>query len=222
MNAYVVFMWVPSMMKLPGNLVIPTGLVFASFMLAMSIGGMLFGVLTPIIPGGAETLCILVYIISAIAMIIPVYKFEFWWVYIAFLVLEGMVGMFNSCGATLRSRYYPDHIQSTIMSAFRVPLNLIVVLGTVLTDRASTTVELQGVFAVVVGLHLIAAGLQILLSLYVPTPITTTDATAASGANNNSNGATASVTTPKKGHNSNSNESETARKRYDLRSREKK
>ena len=222
MYACVVFMWVPSMMKLPGNRDIPTGLVFASFMLAMSIGGMLFGVLTPIIPGGAETLCILVYIISAIAMIIPVYKFEFWWVYIAFLVLEGMVGMFNSCGATLRSRYYPDHIQSTIMSAFRVPLNLIVVLGTVLTDRASTTVELQGVFAVVVGLHLIAAGLQILLSLYVPTPITTTDATAASGANNNSNGATASVTTPKKGHNSNSNESETARKRYDLRSREKK
>jgi hypothetical protein len=26
-------------------------------------------------------------------------------VLIAFLVLEGMVGMFNSCGATLRSRY---------------------------------------------------------------------------------------------------------------------
>ena len=74
-----VFMWVPSMLHIMGDRgALPTGLVFASFMLAMSVGGMLFGLLLPIVPGGVETLCILVYLLSGIAMLVPVYKFEFW------------------------------------------------------------------------------------------------------------------------------------------------
>lgn len=143
---------------------LPTGLVFASFMLSMSIGGMLFGLLLPIVPGGVETLCILVYLISALAMMVPILKFSFWWVYISFLVLEAMVGMFNSCGATLRSRYYPEHLQSTIMSVFRLPLNLLVVVGTLLTSNANNIVELQGVFKVLVGVHGVAMCLQMAMS----------------------------------------------------------
>ena len=158
-------MWVPSMLHVMGDRgSLPTGLVFASFMLSMSIGGMLFGLLLPIVPGGVETLCILVYLLSAMAMMVPIYKFEFWWVYISFLVLEGMVGMFNSCGATLRSRYYPEHLQSTIMSIFRLPLNLLVVLGTLLTSNANNIIELQDVFKVLVGIHCVAMLLQVIMS----------------------------------------------------------
>lgn len=147
-----------------GRGALPTGLVFASFMLAMSVGGALFGLILPVVPGGAETLCVLVYVISAIAMAVPIFQFSFWWVYISFLVLEAMVGMFNSCGATLRSRYYPESLQSTIMSVFRLPLNLLVVLGTLLTSHANNTSELQSVFCVVVGMHMTAAALQIVMA----------------------------------------------------------
>jgi hypothetical protein len=46
-----VFMWVPAMIAVvPGPL--PTGLVFSSMMLAMTIGGMLSSILLPFIPGG--------------------------------------------------------------------------------------------------------------------------------------------------------------------------
>ena len=45
-----------------------------------------------------------VYAVSAGAMLVPVFYFDFWSVLLSFLVLEAMVGMFNSCGATLRSR----------------------------------------------------------------------------------------------------------------------
>lgn len=160
-----VFLWVPSMLEVMGNRgALPTGLVFASFMLAMSIGGALFGLILPVVPGGAETLCVVVYVISAIAMVVPIFQFSFWWVYISFLVLEAMVGMFNSCGATLRSRYYPESLQSTIMSVFRLPLNLLVVLGTLLTSHANNTSELQSVFSVVAGMHIIAAALQIVMA----------------------------------------------------------
>lgn len=95
------------------------------------------------------------------AMAVPMLTFSFWWVFCAFLVLEAMVGMFNSCGATLRSKHYPDSCQSSIMTVFRLPLNALVVLGTKLTDRASDVPSLQKVFAVLVGMHMIALLFQI-------------------------------------------------------------
>ena len=84
-------------------------------------------------------------------------------IFFAFLVLEVTVGMFNSCGATLRSRYYPDDQQSSIMNVFRVPLNLLVVIGTKLSDWADNEAALKQVFCVVVCMHLTATLLQLAL-----------------------------------------------------------
>ena len=155
-------MWVPSLLAVSSEVggSLPTGLVFSSFMLSMTLGGMLFGLLLPVFPGGAEGLCVLVYFIAALAMAVPLFHFQFWYVVVAFLVLEAMVGMFNSCGATLRSRYYPEGLQSSIMSVFRLPLNLIVVVGTRLTNSANEVKSLQFVFGVVVAMHLAAMLLQ--------------------------------------------------------------
>jgi hypothetical protein len=45
-NYYVVFMWVPTLQKLaPGTGNLPTGLVFSCFMLCVTVGGILFGLL---------------------------------------------------------------------------------------------------------------------------------------------------------------------------------
>lgn len=110
------------------------GLVFSAFMLAMTLGGMLFGILLPIFPRGVEGLCILVYFLAACSMAVPIICFDFWYVLVAFLLLEAMVGMFNSCGGTLRSIYYPEGLQSSIMSVFRLPLNMIVVIGILYID----------------------------------------------------------------------------------------
>jgi hypothetical protein len=49
------------------------------------------------------------------------------------------------------------------MSVFRLPLNLLVVLGTKLTDRANDVPSLQGVYLVIVGMHVIAMLIQVLL-----------------------------------------------------------
>eukprot|EP00597_Dinobryon_sp_UTEXLB2267_P001631 CAMPEP_0170080960 /NCGR_PEP_ID=MMETSP0019_2-20121128/16952_1 /TAXON_ID=98059 /ORGANISM="Dinobryon sp., Strain UTEXLB2267" /LENGTH=415 /DNA_ID=CAMNT_0010295161 /DNA_START=193 /DNA_END=1440 /DNA_ORIENTATION=- len=161
-----VFMWVPSLLSVnTGSL--PTGLVFSAFMLAMTAGGMLFGLLLPVFPGDAEGLCGAVYLLAAASMLVPVFFFDFWSVLVSFLVLEAMVGMFNSCGATLRSRYYPESMQSSIMSVFRLPLNLLVVIGTKMTNNASDKSALQVVFAVLASMHLVAALLQGLLLMTV-------------------------------------------------------
>ena len=111
-------------------------------------------------------LCVFVYVVAAVAMLIPVFMFEFWWVFSSFLVLEAMVGMFNSCGATLRSRYYPEGLQSSIMSVFRLPLNLLVVVGTKLTDKADDIPSLQTVFGVLACMHIVAMVLQVGLQYF--------------------------------------------------------
>jgi hypothetical protein len=149
-----VFMWVPSLIQSTSGS-IPTGLIFSCFMLSMTIGGILFSILLQF-SFSSETLCLFVYIVSAIAMLVPVITFEFWPVFISFLVLETMLGMFNSCGAQLRSKFYPDNLQSSIMSVFRVPLNLLVVFGTKLSEKASDVISLQTVFKMVALMHVLA------------------------------------------------------------------
>jgi len=51
-------------------------------------------------------------------------------------------------------------MQSSIMSVFRLPLNLLVVIGTKMTNNASDKQALQVVFAVLASMHLVAALLQ--------------------------------------------------------------
>jgi len=162
-----VFMWVPNMQLVAGTKSIPTGLVFTCFMLAMTLGGSISGALLSIIPGGAGGVCFLVYLIAAASMAVPIVWFEFWPVFTSFLVLEFTLGIFNAGGGTLRSKYYPESMQSSIMNVFRVPLNGLVVLGTKLTSWAGNDIaELQKVFLVVVGMHLAAAAFQLCLSLF--------------------------------------------------------
>jgi len=160
-----VFMWVPSLMKAADG-PIPTGLLFSAFMLTMTWGGTLSALLLPLLPGGPETLCCLIYLFSAVSMAVPIYSFDFWSVLAAFLVLETMVGMFNSCGATLRSRHYPQDLQASLMSVFRLPLNLLVVLGTRLANSAQEVADLRFVFGVVVMMHWVALVLQLCLCLF--------------------------------------------------------
>lgn len=157
-----VFLWVPSLMKSYGG-AIPTGLVFSAFMLSMTFGGMICPMLLAILPGGAEALCALIYLAAAGCMAVLQRSFSFPTMLTSFLVLEALVGMHNSCGATLRSKYYPEHLQASLMSVFRLPLNLLVVAGTQLASNAGSTSEMQFVFGVITVMHWIAFILQVSL-----------------------------------------------------------
>jgi len=171
-----VFMWVPSLLTITGG-DIPTGLLFSCLMLAMTFGGTfasvqlnLFHWLFPNVEiTGA--VCILMQILAAGSMAVPAFvSFEFWPVFISFLVFEATVGMFNNVGGMLRSKYYPDKIQSSVMSVFRIPLNALVVIGTTLAGAANSAEELQWVFSIVVGMQGAALLLQLFMQLFFPPP----------------------------------------------------
>lgn len=152
-----VFMWVPTLQQmLPGGS-LPTGLVFSCFMMCVSLGGSLFNVLLPC--ARVEILACLTCGVAGLAILVPVLTPSFFYVFPAFLVVEVCVGLYFPTVGVLRSAWLPPHVLSTLMNFSRVPLNILVVTGTRLTDNyASSTV-----FAVCAGWFLLAFVVQVLL-----------------------------------------------------------
>ncbi|KAH7478918.1 Molybdate-anion transporter [Phytophthora ramorum] len=124
-----VFLWYPTLEVVVPNRVLPSGLVFSSFMLCVAIGGKMFDLidkswlreellLTAMVPA------------SAVCLLIPTATENYQFILGSFLVFEVCVGVILPCCATLRSRHFPKVQLSTTLSLFRLPTNVLVVLGT--------------------------------------------------------------------------------------------
>lgn len=103
----------------------------------------------------------LVFLTAAVSMLLPVFTHDFPTILGAFLVLETCVGAFYSCSGLMRSRYLPGELQSSVMNIFRLPLNVLVVVGTRITDLA----EPQTVFMVIASWFFVSSLLQLRLSV---------------------------------------------------------
>merc|ERR1712194_887713 len=136
-----VFLWVPALQRASGQRTLPTGLIFSCFMLAMTFGGAMSRPLLSRVPGGPGMVCLLVYVGAAISMFIPLIWGGFWPVLGGFLCLEACQGVFQASGGALRSRHFPDALQSSLLSVFRIPLNLLVVVGTRITANADADAD---------------------------------------------------------------------------------
>jgi hypothetical protein len=167
-----VFMWVPTLLSLdpPGG--VPTGCVFSSLMMAITIGGILYPVLQAFVTqyvapkeSASEVCASAVYFLASLSMAVPVmcvstvsspYPHCQELILGSFLVVEFCVGLFMPVAGTLRSKYVPDALQGAILNIFRLPLNAIVVSGTYATDH----LEASLVFKLVSSCFFLAALLQ--------------------------------------------------------------
>lgn len=137
-----VFMWVPTLMAKYSHGNLPTGLVFASFMVCIATGGELFGLIVSdpkaiLLKGSVELFSFMVLVVAAASMLAPALNSSSFNVTLgACCVLEICVGAFGGCAATMRSKYIPDAVQSAVMNISRVPLNILVVSGTTLAAVA--------------------------------------------------------------------------------------
>ena len=121
-----VFIWTPALEAIEGSDLIPHGIIFACFMIASSIGSMLFGT----IEGAMSIPRILfaVFCTASASMLVclmsttPVVSMG------AFILFEMSVGLFWPGIGTLRSQYLPESHRATIINLFRAPLNIIVCL----------------------------------------------------------------------------------------------
>merc|ERR1739845_336206 len=122
---------------------LPSGLVFASLMTCISLGGVLFSPSMLLSVAPAEYLGVGCFVVGALALLFPVF--------------ETCVGIFQPCGGVLRSKVIPDELQGSVMNMFRIPLNSLVVIGTLLTDYYPA----RSVFAIITCWMLVGAGLQV-------------------------------------------------------------
>ena len=138
-----VFNWVPTLASALGGYdkIAPVqGLIFSCLMAAISIGGEVYGLAARFL--AVETIGVLIFLLSFVCMAVPVVcglygcgiHASFGVHFAAFLGFEMCVGAFQPCVATHRSKYVPDAQQSTVNNLFRLPLNMLVAAGTMLSD----------------------------------------------------------------------------------------
>jgi len=163
-----VFMWVPTMLGALQGRPLPTGLVFSSFMTCMSLGGLLFSPSFLLGIASAEQLAVGVFLVGAAALTVPVFSSSLIPILISFIIFETCVGIFFPCLGLLRSKVIPDSIQGSVMNIFRVPLNILVVVGTKLTDIYPT----HTVFSIIITWLLLGAALQVALVFAMKSPAT--------------------------------------------------
>ena len=130
-----VFMWVPVMIGLVGPPPdMPTGLVFACFMLCITLGGLLFE-LSLAAKLAVRQVAVVVCAAGTLSMVAcSAFPTHFGVVFPSFLLLELSCGASYATYATLRAHIIPEGQRATVTNLLRVPLNLCVVIGTKLTD----------------------------------------------------------------------------------------
>eukprot|EP00929_Paragymnodinium_shiwhaense_P019052 TRINITY_DN13106_c0_g2_i1.p1 TRINITY_DN13106_c0_g2~~TRINITY_DN13106_c0_g2_i1.p1 ORF type:complete len:455 (-),score=137.68 TRINITY_DN13106_c0_g2_i1:300-1664(-) len=153
-----VFMWVPTMFTVLKGSPLPTGLVFSSLMACISLGGLLFSSLLKVT--SVQMGMVGIFLVGAASLVVPVMFTDLTSVLLSFFVFEACVGMFQPAAGFVRSKVIPDAVQGSVMNLFRVPLNMLVVIGTKITDLYPASF----CFSVIVSWLLIGGALQLVLA----------------------------------------------------------
>lgn len=137
-----VFLWTPALS--PNGEKIPHGMIFATFMVSCMMGSSFASRLLTRADVRPERYMQTVFLVSAVLLATPVVCAlamsgvllaprkdggmtpAGWVQYLAFNGFECCVGLFWPSLMKMRSMYVPEHVRSTIMNMFRIPLNLFV------------------------------------------------------------------------------------------------
>ena len=128
-----VFNYVPTLYRVG---ITSTGLVFSCLMVCVTIGGVLFEMFVgetalKALAINASMFALYTFVMGTLAFLMAsLFSDNFYCVIVAFCMFETCVGAAFASMATLRSQLLPQELQGTIMNIFRVPLNLLVVIGT--------------------------------------------------------------------------------------------
>ncbi|KAI8995120.1 hypothetical protein BC832DRAFT_562197 [Gaertneriomyces semiglobifer] len=133
-----VFLWAPVLETAAGGGKIPFGVVFASMMVCIMLGSILFKVLLR--EGWKhEQIGRLTFIIATVALILPIFAKDELTLFATFNLFEFTCGLYFPTIGTLRAKLIPEETRSTIMNVFRIPLNLIVVVALLKVESTSSS-----------------------------------------------------------------------------------
>jgi len=134
-----VFLWTPTLSATAEEFRQPKtylhGIVFSAFMLAVMLGSTLFGRISTVYQP-AQTLGALLFV-AAGALTVPIFVSNASVNLVAFITFEICCGLYFPTAASLRSLIIPENSRSTIMSMFRMGLNILVVVALKTTSSLS-------------------------------------------------------------------------------------
>ncbi|RIB09427.1 hypothetical protein C2G38_2108631 [Gigaspora rosea] len=124
-----VFLWAPlleSQHDISNESNLPFGMIFASFMVAIMIGSLLYGHLSGPMNISFPDIASGTFIIASISLILPLFIENEFSLFIFFTIFEVTCGLYFPLIGTLRAKAISEDIRATVGNLFRVPLNLIV------------------------------------------------------------------------------------------------
>lgn len=129
-----VFLWTPAL----GTKNIPFGLIFATFMVMISIGSGIFKVTAV----QTEQLPYVIFFLSILATIVTISSLHNeYMVFTSFLVFELACGIMFPTYGSLRATYIPDEYRTTVMNIYRIPLNMFVIIVLLINKYISLEVS---------------------------------------------------------------------------------
>jgi len=122
-----IFVWPPALERtLPVE--IPYGLIFSCLVLSMMVGSLSVRILNHFFRPQAEIIAVVALAISAASLGFSAFTESFDTKFIYFNLFEFTIGIYLPITASLRHQYIPSESRSTILSLFRVPLSLLIML----------------------------------------------------------------------------------------------
>lgn len=122
------FVWTPALQTAVGQTTeIPHGTIFSTFMACTIIGSNIFTMLARYT--SIEAVMRNAFLLGAALFIVAIFAQTSYVTYFVFLAFEIVCGIYFPGMATMRAPYIPEESRSALLTFFRIPLNVIVVVA---------------------------------------------------------------------------------------------
>lgn len=132
------FMWTPLLEETSGGLIHP-GAIFVCFMLARLIGSEIFEGSKKILKTNTYVLSIFITVTGALSFWLEYSLKSFQMRLLMLIYFDGLSGIFMPLMSSLKSQMIQERMRTTIMTFFRLPINLFCIIILFVTRYLTTT-----------------------------------------------------------------------------------
>jgi MFS family permease len=138
-----VFMWTPTLAQgepeFHQHNTYIHGIIFSTFMIAVMLGSTIFGKISE--KTSHTRILSILLIVAGVSLLAPVVTTNVTVLLVSFIIFEACCGLYFPIIASLRSSVIPEDSRSTIMSLFRMGLNLLVIVALKFTASLSPSIS---------------------------------------------------------------------------------
>lgn len=131
------FMWTPLLEETSGSLIHP-GSIFVCFMLARLAGSELFNGIKKVMKTNTYILSIFITVTGALSFYLEYKIANFNFIFIMLIYFDGLSGLIFPLMSSLKSQMIPEKLRTTIMTFFRIPINIVAILTLFFSSYIST------------------------------------------------------------------------------------